>query len=137
MKHLSLLTLVGFASLVLAGCGSLQDITPDSNKQVDLTSQTMHTQECFVILYDGDNFDEDDDVIRIDGPGEFANLDSLDNADDKNWTNEADSLKVGNKAALRTRTDANFEDQEHSYKPGEEITDLDHDVYSLKIECIE
>jgi len=86
---------------------------------------------CFVELFDGDNFS--DDHIIIEGEGEFPNLDNLPNADGKNWTDEADSFKVGPQTTMTVWTQTNFEGDSTVYETGEYPSE--EEPYSIKIRC--
>lgn len=138
MNQLYTRALLTIVTLGFAGCNILpsEDPTQDQDDQVDITAQTINTEECLVTLYDWDNFDQDDDIITVSWPGEFTTLDNLPNSEWKNRTNEADSLKIGKGAKVTIRDARDFEGKQTSYKPWEEIADLDQDIYSMKIECV-
>lgn len=119
-------TLIVALMLVGAGCSSSDNKDKDGNGDPSITG-------CFIELFDGDNFK--DDSIKVEGPAEYADLDNLPNSNDKNWTDEADSFKVGPNTRVTVWTQRNFEGESTQYEEGE-YPSVD-EPYSLKIECIE
>lgn len=89
--------------------------------------------DCFVHLFDGDNFDENDDHVIIDEPGEYSDLSDLPNAEEKDWTDEADSFIVGDSTTVTAWTETNFEGDSTVYEGGE-YASVD-EPYSMKIIC--
>lgn len=107
-----------------------------------LTAQTSTAAEnkvaradnpCWVHLWDGGNFKDDNDIIY--GPGRWGSLRNLSGASRANWGDEADSLKVGPKATVRVWNDADFKGTVFTYGPGTEQADLDEEPESLEIVC--
>lgn len=88
---------------------------------------------CSVQLFDGDNFK--DDHITIKEPGEYENLDDLPGSDGKNWTDEADSFKVGKNTTVTVWTETDFKGDSKVYEAGD-YKSVD-EPYSMKIECVE
>lgn len=86
---------------------------------------------CYVELFDGDNFKDDHFVLE--GEGEYPNLDNLPGADGKNWTDEADSFKVGPSTTMTVWTQTNFEGDSTVYEAGDYPSE--EEPYSLKIRC--
>lgn len=86
---------------------------------------------CYIHLFDGDNFKGPN--LKIDGPAEYANLDDLPNSDGRNWTDEADSFKIGEGATVTVWYQTNFGGDSFVYQPGEYASE--EEPYSLKIEC--
>lgn len=113
--------------------GSVTRLTKDSGG----TSNTGHTDDCYVILYDGDRFNDgnpDEDSIKIRGPGEFANLDQLEGANES-WTNEADSFKVGDGASATVWEQTDFKGASSQYAGPAKQPSADAEPGSMKIQC--
>ena len=90
------------------------------------------TIECEIELFDGDHFKGDSVVIK--GVGKYNSLKDLPNSDGKDWTNEADSVKVKDGTTLTTWTEKEFEGESTIYEVGE-YSSID-EPFSLEIECI-
>lgn len=88
---------------------------------------------CFVHLWDGKNFTDRD--IRIEGPGRFSNLRDLPGSNGKSWDDEADSLKVGPAATVKTWKKMDFKGASQTYEPGSEHSKLSEEPSSLEITC--
>ena len=141
---------------LLAACGSGDAPAPDSESpaaetvapgQDDGSQEEGATEadgseseaaesddECFIHLFDGDNFDESDDNFQLTEPGDYENLADLPGAD-KDWTDEADSLKVGQSATVTIYSEEGFEGQSQDLDPGTELADVDDEPQSLKMTC--
>lgn len=115
------LILLFMAGVSLTSCSSDDDATSGGDDQGN----------CYVHLYDGDNF-KDDDII-IEGEGEYADLSDLPGSNGKDWTDEADSFKVGENTTVTAWTAKNFEGDSIVYEAGE-YASVD-EPYSLKIVC--
>lgn len=89
------------------------------------------TDECFVQLFDGDNYT--DDHFTIKEPGEYPDLSNLPGAD-KNWDDEADSFKSGSKTTVTFWTEKNFGGDSTTYRNGAEMPSID-EPRSMKISC--
>lgn len=124
LKSASLIMLLLFSTLLLASCSSDDDNNDDATTLDPLES-------CQVQLFDGDNFK--DDQIVINGPGEFSDLSDLPNSDEKDWTDEADSFRVGEHTTVTVWTAINFEGDSTVYEAGD-YPSVD-EPYSLKITC--
>lgn len=109
--------------LLMAGCSSDDDTVDDDDKEA--------SEGCYIHLYDGDNFK--DDNLKVEGPAEYADLDDLPGADGKNWTDEADSFKIGKDATVTVWYEKDFEGGSKEYTAGE-YPSAD-EPYSLKITC--
>jgi hypothetical protein len=114
------------ASFAMAGCQSNASSAATGSADGD-------TPACSVHLWDDSHFKDDDIVIK--GPGKFADLGHLPNANGKDWNDEADSLKVGSSATVKAWTKKNFQGTANTYQPGTEKADLDDEPSSLKITC--
>lgn len=98
----------------------------DKDKNDDIPAD-----ECFVQLFDGDNYT--DDHFTIKEPGEYPDLSNLPGAD-KNWDDEADSFKSGKKTTVTFWTEKNFGGDSTTYQNGAEMPSID-EPRSMKIYC--
>ncbi len=87
---------------------------------------------CQVILFDGDQFE--DDTISLEGSGSYPDLSNLPHAN-KDWDDEADSFKAGKNAIVKIFTKPNFQGDSTVYGPGAQEPSVDS-VRSIKITCI-
>jgi hypothetical protein len=129
LQHGSAIATLGatlLASFAMAGCQS-------SASDAGTGMAGGDTPACSVHLWDGGHFKDGDIVVK--GPGKFADLSNLPNANGKDWSDEADSLKVGSSATVKAWTKKNFKGTVNTYKPGTEKADLDDEPSSLKITC--
>lgn len=85
-------------------------------------------------LFDGENFDPDDDHYRLTRPGSYVDLAHLPGAD-KDWTDEADGVRVGPRATVVIYAKTNFAGTSRVLKPGSEIPDLEPEPSSLRMAC--
>lgn len=96
---------------------------------------------CYVWLFDGENFDRNDDNIRVDGPAEYANLKELPNAGGKDWNDEADSFAYGAGTIVTLWEDEDFKDLIGVYddvnggRVNEDVDSNYDEPSSMKIEC--
>lgn len=88
---------------------------------------------CSVHLWDGKNYTDSDIVVG--GPGRFANLKDLPGANGKDWSDEADSLKVGARATVKAWKHKDFKGAARTYAAGSEHPRLDDEPESLQISC--
>lgn len=86
---------------------------------------------CYVHLFDGDNFK--DDNIVVEGPGEFASMVSLPGSR-KNWDDEADSFKSGQNTTVIFWFRPNFEGDSVIFEGGAEKAKIE-EPRSMKIIC--
>lgn len=148
------------AGLLLAGCGggasdTPADVDPAQTQDPADTQEPTEPEEptgaeeptsdsessgssdadgCYIHLFDGDDFDENDDNFKLTEPGKYENLANLPGAD-KDWTDEADSLKVGDAATVTIYADENFEGASQQLDPGTEVADVDNEPDSLEMTC--
>lgn len=87
--------------------------------------------ECYVHLFDGDNYKDDNIVVK--GPGDFPTLADLPGAD-KDWNDEADSFKAGKNTTVTMWTKTNFEGDSIVYRKGAHEPSID-EPSSMKIRC--
>src|SRR5699024_6935956 len=144
------------AGLFLAGCGGGD--ADESNAPEDTAEQTeappedaepegneVETPEpgaetegpddgCFIHLFDGEDLDDQDDNFQLIDPGEYKNLADLPGAD-RDWTDEADSLRVGSGATVTIYSEENFEGTSEELQPDTELADVEHEPKSLEMVC--
>lgn len=89
---------------------------------------------CFIHFFDGEDLDDQDDNFQLIDPGEYKNLADLPGAD-RDWTDEADSLRVGSGATVTIYSEENFEGTSKELEPDTEIADVEHEPKSLEMVC--
>ena len=102
----------------------------------DLETQVVD-KNCFIEVFDDDDFDMKDDHYKIQGPKEFA---SLKDVGGKNWNNDIESVIVGSNATVKAYSDKDFKGTELAFAPGQRVPnlgklDMKDDIESLKISC--
>lgn len=107
--------------------------TACSNDDNDDHNNPGTEKGCYIELFDGDNFK--DDHIKIEGAGEYPDLSDLPGSDGRDWTDEADSFKVGSEASVTVWGHTNFEGDSTVYTSGD-YPSVD-EPHSLKISCDE
>lgn len=130
------------AALMLMACsnnlknktsnGTDAGITTANNPDVNASHSETGADDCYVWLFDGDNFT--DDKVQITGPAELSSLKSVPGST-KDWDDEADALKVGPSSTVTIWKDQNFQGESVSFQGGEEIPKLKFEPKSLKIMC--
>jgi len=85
-------------------------------------------------FFAGDDFDENDDNFTLTEPGEYESRKGLPGAD-QDWTDEADSLKVGESTSVTVYSEENFEGDSQDLDPGTEQPDADLSPQPLKMTC--
>lgn len=88
---------------------------------------------CFVHLYDADNLDASDDNFRLTTPGRYGDLSSLPGAE-KDWDDEADSMRVGDSARVTLWSEPEFGGGSQEYGPGD-YPELEPEPRSLELSC--
>ncbi len=102
----------------------------------DLETQVVD-KNCFIEVFEDDNFDPDDPHVVLQGPKEYATLKNLAG---KNWSNDIESVIVGSNATVRAYEDKDFKGTEVAFVPGQRVAnlgklDMANDIESLKIAC--
>jgi|SRR5687768_47081 len=102
----------------------------------DLEMQVVD-KNCFMEIFEDDNFDADDPHIVLQGPKEYATLKNLAG---KDWSNDIESVIVGSNATVRAYEDKDFKGTEIAFAPGQRVAnlgklDMANDIESLKIAC--
>ncbi len=131
MKKIFVSTLV--AGLFFTACDDKNSQAANNpSATTNSNANNNRTGDCYVWLYDGDNFT--DDNVQISGPGEFANLKTVPNTD-KDWDDEADAMKVGPATTVTIWEDQNFQGRSATFNAGQELPDLEFEPRSIKIKC--
>jgi hypothetical protein len=102
----------------------------------DLETQVID-KNCFMEIFEDDNFDVDDPHVVLQGPKEYATLKNLAG---KDWSNDFESVIVGSNATVRAYEDKDFKGTEIAFAPGQRVPnlgklDMANDIESLKISC--
>lgn len=102
----------------------------------DLETQVFD-KNCWIEVFDDDDFDMKDDHYKIQGPKEFA---SLKDVGGKNWNNDIESVIVGSNAKVKAYSDKDFKGTELAFAPGQRVPnlgklDMKDDIESMKIAC--
>ena len=102
----------------------------------DLETQVID-KNCYIEVFDDDDFDMDDAHYKIQGPKECA---SLKDVGGKNWNNDIESVIVGSNAKVKAYSDKDFKGTELAFAPGQRVPNLGKmnmkdDIESMKIAC--
>jgi hypothetical protein len=97
----------------------------------------MVDKNCWIEIFEDDNYDADDPHVKIQGPKEFATLKNLEG---KDWANDIESVIVGSNASVRAYEDKDFTSTEITFAPGQRVPnlgklDMANDIESMKISC--
>ena len=74
-------------------------------------------KNCYIEVFEDDNFDPDDPHVVLQGPKEYATLKNLAG---KDWSNDIESVIVGSNATVRAYEDKDFKGTELAFVPGQE-----------------
>ncbi len=102
----------------------------------DMETQVLD-KNCYIEIFEDDNFDPDDPHVILQGPKEYATLKSVAG---KDWSNDIESVIVGSNATVRAYEDKDFKGTEVAFLPGQRVAnlgklDMANDIESLKISC--
>ncbi|MEO8045781.1 MAG: beta/gamma crystallin domain-containing protein [Nitrospirota bacterium] len=94
-------------------------------------------KNCWIEIFEDDNFDADDPHVKIQGPKEIATMKSLEG---KDWANDIESVIVGSNASVHAYEDKDFKGTEITFAPGQRVPnlgklDMANDIESMKISC--
>lgn len=104
-----------------------------SSPDVPQTESPQTDDSCYVHLFDGDNFSDDNDIIY--GAAKWSNLRDLPGATETDWTGGADSLKVGPSATVKVWEKENFQGRSQTFGPNAQEPKLDTEPRSMEITC--
>ncbi|HSF67194.1 MAG TPA: hypothetical protein VLA67_07155 [Nitrospiraceae bacterium] len=107
---------------------------PSIGSAVDLK---VVDKNCWVEIFDDDEFDEDDAHVKIQGPTEYATLKDVYG---RNWSNDIESLIVGSNATMQAWINKDFSGPEMTFTPGQRVPKLSklkmsNAIQSMKIAC--
>jgi hypothetical protein len=102
----------------------------------DLETQVVD-KNCYIEVFDDDNYDMDDAHYKIQGPKEFASLKDLGG---KNWNNDIESVIVGSNARVKAYSEKDFKGTELAFAPGQRVPklgklDMSNEIESMKVSC--
>jgi len=102
----------------------------------DLETQVVD-KNCWIEVFEDDNYDADDPHVKLQGPKEFATLKNLAG---KDWNNDIESVIVGSNAKVKAYEDKDFKGTELAFAPGQRVPnlgklDMANDIESMKIAC--
>jgi hypothetical protein len=102
----------------------------------DLETQVID-RNCYIEVFDDDDFDMDDAHYKIQGPKEFA---SLKDVGGKNWNNDIESVIVGSNARVQAYSEKDFKGTLLAFEPGQRVPnlgklDMKDEIESMKISC--
>ena len=109
---------------------------PLPSHAADLEMQVVD-KNCWIEIFEDDNFDADDPHVKLYGPKEFA---TMKNVEGKDWSNDIESVIVGSNATVRAYEDKDFKGTEIAFAPGQRVQnlgklDMANDIESMKIAC--
>ena len=94
-------------------------------------------KNCWIEIFDDDEFDEDDPHVKIQGPAEYATLKDVYG---RNWSNDIESVIVGSNATVQAWINKDFTGPEMTFTPGQRVPKLSklkmsNAIQSMKITC--
>ena len=94
-------------------------------------------KNCWIEIFEDDNYDADDPHVKLQGPKEFATMKNLQG---KDWANDIESVIVGSNASVHAYEDKDFKGTEITFAPGQRVPnlgklDMANDIESMKITC--
>ena len=101
------------------------------------TEMKMVDKNCWIEIFEDDNYDADDPHVKIQGPKEFATMKNLEG---KDWANDIESVIVGSNALVQAYEDKDFKGTEITFAPSQRVPnlgklDMANDIESMKISC--
>ena len=93
---------------------------PLPSHAADLEMQVVD-KNCWIEIFEDDNFDADDPHVKLYGPKEFA---TMKNVEGKDWSNDIESVIVGSNATVRAYEDKDFKGTEIAFAPGQRVLRL-------------
>ncbi|MDF2458707.1 MAG: exported protein of unknown function [Nitrospira sp.] len=109
-------------------------LTPSMGSAVDLQ---VVDKNCWIEVFDDDEFDEDDSHVKVQGPQDFPNLKNLYGRD---WSNDIESVIVGSNATVHAWMNKDYTGPEITFTPGQRVPKLSklkasNSIESMKITC--
>ena len=107
---------------------------PSIGSAVDLK---VVDKNCWIEIFDDDEYDEDDPHVKIQGPAEYATLKDVYG---RNWSNDIESVIVGTNATVHAWMNKDFTGPEITFSPGQRVPKLSklkasNAIQSMKINC--
>ena len=97
----------------------------------------VEDKNCWIEVFDDDEFDESDPHVKIQGPAEYATLKDVYGRD---WNNDIESVIVGSNATVHAWMDKAFRGPEITFTQGQSVPKLSklkmsNTIESMKITC--
>jgi hypothetical protein len=94
-------------------------------------------KNCYIEVFDDDEFDEGDAHVKVQGPAEYPTLKDLYG---RNWNNDIESVIVGSNATVHAWMSKDFTGPELTFTPGQRVPKLSklkasNSIQSMKITC--
>lgn len=94
-------------------------------------------KNCWIEIFDDDEYDEDDPHVKIQGPADYA---SLKDVYGRNWSKDIESVIVGTNATVHAWQNKDFTGPEITFAPGQRVPKLSklkmaNNIESMKITC--
>ncbi|HJU05447.1 MAG TPA: beta/gamma crystallin domain-containing protein [Nitrospiraceae bacterium] len=94
-------------------------------------------KNCWVEIFEDDEFDQDDPHAVIQGPAEFATLKGVGGRD---WSDDIESVIVGPSATVKAYSHKDFEGTEVAFTPNQRVPKLSklnmgNEIESMIISC--
>ena len=92
---------------------------------------------CWVEIFDDNDFDQDDPHVKLMGPKEYASLKNLLGRD---WHDDIESLVVGPNATVKAYSKTDFKGTEVAFTPNQRVPklsklDMGNEIESMQITC--
>lgn len=94
-------------------------------------------KNCYIEIFDDDEYDESDPHVKVQGPAEYPNLKNLYGRD---WSNDIESVIVGSNAKVQAWMNKDYAGPEITFTPGQRVPKLSklnmsNTIESMKITC--
>jgi hypothetical protein len=104
----------------------------DSAREVQVVDKN-----CWIEIFEDDNFDQDDPHVKLMGDHEFA---SMTDVLGRNWNDDIESVIVGPNATVKAYSKKDFKGTEIAFTPNQRVPDLAkldmaNEIESMKITC--
>ena len=109
-------------------------IGPSTGWAVDLQ---VVDKNCYIEIFDDDDFDESDPHVKLQGPAEYPTLKDVYG---RNWSNDIESVIVGSNATVHAWMSKDFTGPELTLTPGQRVPKLSklkasNSIQSMKVTC--
>jgi hypothetical protein len=109
-------------------------MTPSIGSAVDLQ---VVDKNCYIEIFDDDDFDEGDPHVKIQGPAEYPTLKDVYGRD---WSRDIESVIVGSNATVHAWISKDFTGPQITFSPGQRVPKLSklkasNAIESMKITC--